>query len=241
LVREGIKVAIVGEPNAGKSTLLNALSGEDAAIVTDIPGTTRDILRQNINIDGLPLHIIDTAGLRESDDPVEQEGIRRAKKAMTDADVILLLVDATQSDELHCNQTWLNLRQEYGDRLILVLNKIDLTQSVKQVALFDDIPVIQISAKHQIGMPALREKLKAAAGFVPDGEGGFIARRRHLDALKRAHTHLDQASTVMQSSRAGELVAEELRMVQTALGDITGKLTSDELLGKIFSSFCIGK
>jgi len=241
LVREGITVAIAGAPNAGKSTLLNALSGEDAAIVTDIPGTTRDLLRQTINIDGLPLHIIDTAGLRSSDDPVELEGMRRARNAIADADLILLLIDARQRDALATDELWANLRQDYPSRLLLVLNKIDLAEPALVPTEIDGIKALAISAKQHIGLENLRERLKVSAGFSSNEEGGFIARRRHLEAIARARSYLDQAAEVMNSSRAGELVAEELRLVQDALGEITGKLSSDELLGKIFSSFCIGK
>lgn len=241
LVREGIKVAIAGAPNAGKSTLLNALSGEDAAIVTDIPGTTRDILRQTIDIDGLPLHILDTAGLRDSDDPVEQEGIRRARRAIDDADLILLLVDARDRSSLSDNEIWRTLQAQHAARLLLVFNKIDLAGLPPGETSVDNIPAIAISARQQLGLPLLRERLKRSAGFSPEEEGGFIARRRHLDALHRASTHLAQASAILVASKAGELVAEELRLTQDVLGEITGKVSSDALLGKIFSSFCIGK
>ncbi len=241
LVREGIKVAIAGQPNAGKSTLLNALSGEDAAIVTDIPGTTRDILRLTIDIDGLPVHILDTAGLRHSDDPVEQEGIRRARKAIEEADLILLIVDARDRAALADNEIWLQLSSRYGSRLLLVFNKTDLAPADPETTHINGIPVAAISAKQQTGLENLRTQLKVAAGFATGEEGGFIARRRHLDALQRANEHLSHAIAVMNSSRAGELVAEELHLMQDALGEITGKVSSDALLGRIFSSFCIGK
>lgn len=241
LVREGIKVAIAGEPNAGKSTLLNALSGEDAAIVTDIPGTTRDILRLTIDIDGLPIHILDTAGLRHSDDPVEQEGIRRARLAMDQADLILLLVDARLHSTLSDNSTWQELNTRYASRLMLVFNKIDLMTTLPPTGPVQGIPAVAISAQQQTGLATLREALKTAAGYATGEEGGFIARRRHLDALERARLHLNKAIAIMSNSRAGELVAEELHLMQDALGEITGKVSSDALLGCIFSSFCIGK
>lgn len=241
LVREGIKVAIAGAPNAGKSTLLNALSGEDAAIVTDIPGTTRDILRVTIDLDGLPIHILDTAGLRDSDDPVEQEGIRRARRAIDEADLILLVADAQESTSLSGNHTWQELYSRYRQKLLLVLNKIDLTQTIKPSSPVPGVPYVAISAKQKTGLPLLREALKKAAGYATGEEGGFIARRRHLDALERARLHLAQAISIMSQSRAGELIAEELHLTQDALGEITGKVSSDALLGRIFSSFCIGK
>lgn len=241
LVRDGIKVAIAGEPNAGKSTLLNALSGEDAAIVTDIPGTTRDILRVSMDIDGLPIHILDTAGLRESQDPVEQEGIRRARKAMDDADVVLLVLDASKTGGITGNAVWQELADRHRDKLLVVLNKIDLLTDTDPVENSGGFTLLRISAKQRSGLGMLRSKLKAAAGFASGEEGGFIARRRHLDALERASTHLEAAIVIMQTSRAGELVAEELHLMQDCLGEITGKVSSDALLGRIFSSFCIGK
>ena len=239
LVREGVQVAIVGEPNAGKSTLLNALSGEDSAIVTDIPGTTRDVLRQHINLDGLPLHILDTAGLRESVDPVEQEGIRRARKAMDDADLILLLLDSSRAPDAAGHLLWQELHadERYRERLLVVLNKCDLSSgdtTGKQEAL-------RISALTGEGLDLLRTRLKQRAGFSSDEEGGFIARQRHILALETAAEHLTAAITCMREARAGELIAEELRLAQEALGEITGKVSSDALLGRIFSSFCIGK
>lgn len=240
LIREGIKVAIVGEPNAGKSTLLNALSGEDAAIVTDIPGTTRDILRVSIDIDGLPVHILDTAGLRVSDDPVEQEGIRRARKAMDDADLILLVIDARAGGKLTDDPNCQDILERYQSRVLLVLNKTDLLAANQQVPA-PVMPALMISAKTQKGLSALRERIRQAAGFTAQEEGGFIARRRHIEALDLAQQHLQSASAVLEASHAGELVAEELRQAQQALGEITGRVSSDALLGRIFSSFCIGK
>lgn len=243
LVREGIHVVLAGAPNAGKSTLLNILSGTDTAIVTDTPGTTRDLLRQDIMLDGLPLHIIDTAGLRHSDDPVEQEGIRRARAAIDAADRILLLVDAATLDTLHEQALWQELRNNRGvaGKLTVVGNKIDLRALPSQHIAYDDVPCIHLSAKTGQGLDLLRQHLKHCAGFAPDTEGGFIARRRHLDALHRAGTALHEAQQQLQVYQAGELVAEELRRAQEALGEITGVVTADALLGEIFGSFCIGK
>lgn len=240
LVREGIQVAIVGEPNAGKSTLLNALSGEDAAIVTDIPGTTRDVLRQHINIDGLPLHILDTAGLRDSTDPVEQEGIRRARQAMDGADLVLLLLDLSRASDPADHPLWQQFSGDvrYRERLLVVLNKCDLAAGS---AGSDQEGALRISAKSGQGLPELRELLKQRAGFSTDEEGGFLARQRHVEALELATRHLQAAEGCLHEVRAGELVAEELRLCQDALGEITGKVSSDALLGRIFSSFCIGK
>jgi tRNA modification GTPase len=243
VVKEGIRVVIAGEPNAGKSTLLNSLSGTDTAIVTDIPGTTRDLVRQEINLDGLPLHIIDTAGLRDSTDPVEQEGIRRAKDAIADADRILLVVESDKFQSLAHENIWrqLDAIPNINSKLTLIINKIDLTGTTASLADTDGIPTIRMSAKNNIGLDLLRKHLQDCTGFNPMDEGGFIARRRHLDALVRAQAALTQAMDQLTIYRAGELVAEELRNAQHALGEITGVVTADDLLGEIFGSFCIGK
>ncbi len=236
-------MVIAGEPNVGKSTLLNRLSGADTAIVTDIPGTTRDLLRQEINLGGLPLHIIDTAGLRDSSDPVEQEGIRRARNAINDADRILLIVDSSKFRTLAETSIWQQVSSmpDIHRRLTLIFNKIDLTNSPECVTSTDGLPTILISAKHNLGLDLLRTHLQDSAGFNPANEGGFIARRRHLDALMRTQTALDAAREQLVHYRAAELVAEELRRAQLALGEITGTVTADDLLGEIFGSFCIGK
>lgn len=235
LLREGMQLVIVGRPNAGKSSLLNALAGQEAAIVTDIAGTTRDVLREKINLDGMPLHIIDTAGLRDSDDPVERIGIERAWKEIEQADLVLLLVDDTQSDEPE-NAAILAKLPEHLPR-ITVHNKIDLSghNEGKQGQ------HVYISAKHDIGMDALRQELKSCMGFTADAEDTFIARRRHLQALEQTQLAFDRAVEQLEVFNAGELMAEELRLAQDALGQITGKFTPDDLLGEIFSSFCIGK
>jgi len=243
LVREGIQVAIVGEPNVGKSTLLNSLSGEDAAIVTDIPGTTRDILRQSIDLDGLPVHILDTAGLRESNDPVEQEGIRRARKAIDDADVILFMIDDRQAKTLPSMAIWQELAGNpgYRQRLLPVLNKIDLQQKAAGLVTIEGLQGQAISALSHAGIDLLRLRLKELAGFSTQEEGGFLARQRHILALESAMYSLQQGRSLLLGSSAAELLAEELKQAQHALGEITGKVSSDALLGKIFSSFCIGK
>ena len=237
LLREGMTVVIAGRPNAGKSSLLNYLAGHEAAIVTDIPGTTRDLLREHVNLDGMPLHLIDTAGLRESGDAVEQEGVRRARREMQQADRVLLVVDATRGlapeDE--------RILQELPPALqvTLLFNKLDLSGGAAALDQLAGRPRIMLSAKTGAGMDILREHLKQAAGFE-EQEGGFSARRRHLDALQRARQHLNAAAD-QAAAGAGELLAEDLRLAQLALSEITGEFTSDDLLGKIFASFCIGK
>jgi tRNA modification GTPase len=238
LVREGLRVVIAGPPNAGKSSLLNALSGTDAAIVTEIPGTTRDLLRQEIQIDGMPLHIVDTAGLRHSADLIEQEGIRRAHGEIEQADLVLWVYDAA-SDPGHDAYDPALLPEDTP--VVFVRNKIDLTGEPGGRR---QLPVgveIGISARTASGLDALREHLKEVAGFGGTGEGELIARRRHLDALERALAHLRSAAEALQVAAAAELMAEDLRQAQQALGEITGELTPDDLLGRIFSSFCIGK
>lgn len=243
LVREGIRVVLAGAPNTGKSTLLNALSGSDTAIVTDIPGTTRDVLRHELLIDGMPVHVADTAGLRRSDDPVELEGIRRARSAMSEADRILMLVDARTLDTLSQDEVWQQLTSDRAltGRLTLVVNKIDLAGQQPALGQFAGMPAIYLSAKLGLGLDLLKQHLAHCAGRVVSEEGSFIARRRHLDALLRAQDCLANAEHQLVANRAGELMAEELRRAHDALGEITGKITADDLLGMIFSSFCIGK
>ncbi|MET0378884.1 MAG: tRNA uridine-5-carboxymethylaminomethyl(34) synthesis GTPase MnmE [Spongiibacteraceae bacterium] len=245
LLREGLTVVIAGAPNAGKSSLLNALAGRDRAIVTPIAGTTRDVLREHIQIDGLPLHIIDTAGLRDSPDEIEQEGIRRAWREIDKADHILLMVDS--SDAATCNLNdpatlWPQIGIAELQRLpiTIVRNKCDLS-GVGAGVETEPTCVITLSAKTGDGIELLREHLKQRAGYTQAGEGGFSARRRHLDALERTLTFLHAGELQLQHRGAGELLAEDLRQAQQALGEITGKFTPDDLLGRIFSSFCIGK
>ncbi len=242
LMREGMRVVIAGRPNAGKSSLLNALSGQDSAIVTSVEGTTRDVLREEIHIDGMPLHVIDTAGLRDSDDEVERIGIERAWSEIEQADRILLLVDSATSDAVTADAVWTGLdrRLPQGIPLTLIRNKIDLSTETPGYQ-EGPVPLIRLSAKHGSGIDALREHLKACMGFQGESEDGFLARRRHLDALNRARELLEQGRVQLHDFGAGELLAEDLRQAQDALGEITGAMTADDLLGEIFSSFCIGK
>jgi tRNA modification GTPase len=244
LLQEGMKLVIAGKPNAGKSSLLNALSGSDSAIVTAIAGTTRDVLREHIQIDGMPLHIVDTAGLRDSEDEVEQEGIRRAWQEMASADRILLVVDDSDpATSDNPDAIWPERHQHLGRSIpvTIVHNKCDLTGQAHGVSVKRDNTVIILSAKTGSGMDLLREHLKECMGFQNEGEGNFSARRRHLQALEAAAGFLRAGQEQLLNAGAGELLAEDLRQCQASLGEITGALSSDELLGKIFSSFCIGK
>jgi tRNA modification GTPase len=241
LLREGLQVVIAGAPNAGKSTLLNALCGEEVAIVTPIPGTTRDMLHHSITLDGIPIHLTDTAGLRDSSDPIEQEGIRRARTAIANADHILLLVDAQQTLDYQSLPLWKELSSIPCQRVSILFNKIDLC-GIDATTTRDGVhPQIYLSAHTKSGLALLQEHLKQCAGANPAAEGGFIARRRHLIALTAASAGLTAALHCLLELNAGELVAEELRKVQHALDEITGKFTTEDLLGAIFSSFCIGK
>lgn len=242
LLQEGMTVVIAGRPNAGKSSLLNALSGSDSAIVTDIAGTTRDILRESIQIDGLPLHIIDTAGLRDTDDQVEKIGIERAWMQIDKADLVLLMIDsrAESNAEALADQAELLQRIRQQVPVLLVRNKCDLSGETPGLTKGDQ-DVIALSAREHLGIDTLRTYLKQTMGYEHTLEGGFIARRRHLDALDRAAQALDAADAQLHGAAAGELVAEDLRVAQYALNEITGEFSSDDLLGRIFSSFCIGK
>ncbi|MET0657391.1 MAG: tRNA uridine-5-carboxymethylaminomethyl(34) synthesis GTPase MnmE, partial [Steroidobacteraceae bacterium] len=237
LLRNGFKVVIAGKPNAGKSSLLNALAGYDAAIVTNIPGTTRDVLREQVNIDGLVVQLADTAGLREEADIVEAEGIRRAQREMQHADHVLYVVDVSRPG--FPAGLAAELEPLGHGEATLILNKIDVSQPA--TALDSSIPAVAISTATHAGLDELRTHLKRIAGQRPEGEDVFLARRRHLDALHRAGEHFQQAEHQLLRRRAGELAAEELRRAQEALSEITGEFTSDDLLGRIFSSFCIGK
>ncbi|MBY6211441.1 tRNA uridine-5-carboxymethylaminomethyl(34) synthesis GTPase MnmE [Microbulbifer agarilyticus] len=244
IMREGMQVAIAGKPNAGKSSLLNALAGKDSAIVTDIAGTTRDVLREHIHIDGMPLHIADTAGLRESPDQVEQIGMQRAWDEIHSADRVLLVVDAAEVTSLDPEQAWPEFTAQLPDpdKLTLVVNKLDLTDYTPGLqAHSDGVPVVAISAKTGAGIDALRDHLKQCMGYQSGNEGSFSARRRHLDALAQARAFITAGQAQLNASGAGELLAEDLRQAQQSLGEITGAMTADELLGKIFGSFCIGK
>ncbi|MGX2974420.1 tRNA uridine-5-carboxymethylaminomethyl(34) synthesis GTPase MnmE [Ursidibacter arcticus] len=243
ILREGMKVVIAGKPNAGKSSLLNALAGREAAIVTDIAGTTRDVLREHIHIDGMPLHIIDTAGLREASDEVEKIGIKRAWDEIAQADHVLLMIDSTESQGENFQQEWADFLSKLPKNIpvTVIRNKVDLTGESESLVNVDNFTLIRLSAQTKVGVDLLREHLKKSMGYQSSTEGGFIARRRHLVALETASEHLQRGYVQLTQFHAGELLAEELRLVQNALSEITGQFTSDDLLGNIFSSFCIGK
>lgn len=243
MMREGMKVVIAGRPNAGKSSLLNALSGKESAIVTEIAGTTRDVLREHIHIDGMPLHIIDTAGLREASDTVEKIGIERAWEEIEQADRVLFMVDGTTTEATDPKEIW----PDFLDRLpahvgiTVVRNKADQTGESLGICHVNDPTLIRLSAKTGEGVDSLRSHLKECMGFAGGHEGSFMARRRHLDALERAAQHLEIGQQQLEGYMAGEILAEELRITQQQLNEITGEFSSDDLLGRIFSSFCIGK
>ena len=235
LLREGMHLVIAGRPNAGKSSLLNRLAGRDAAIVTPIPGTTRDVLREQIHIDGLPLHIVDTAGLRDSTDPVEQEGIKRAWAEIDKADLLLLIIDYEQGFGEEDQQILDKLPKKLP--LLKIYNKIDLSGHSQS----RDEQGIYLSAHTGAGIELLIDALEKAVGYNASTEGLFTARRRHLQALEETAAAVSRAEQQLTDFQAGELMAEELLTAQESLGKITGQYTSDDLLGEIFSSFCIGK
>jgi tRNA modification GTPase len=240
LLREGMTVVIAGPPNAGKSSLLNRLAGYDAAIVTPVPGTTRDVLRERIHLDGMPLHVLDTAGLREAGDLVEEEGIRRAQADMQRADRVLFVIDAVADPGGGA------LLRERGRLpadvpLTLIFNKCDLVPGFSLAHPPDEPPRLALSALTGAGLPELRAHLKSCMGYESVDGGAISARRRHLESLARASTYTQEAERLLRERRAGELVAEELRGAQQALNEITGEFTSEDLLGRIFAGFCIGK
>jgi tRNA modification GTPase len=247
LLREGLTLVIAGKPNAGKSSLLNRLAGDDVAIVTDVPGTTRDVLRRQVHLDGLPLNLVDTAGLRSSVDVVEAEGVRRARNEIAQADRVLYVLDTDADADADTGaqalEPWTAELEQLpaGVPVTLVFNKIDLTGTAPRL---DDIttpPRVFLSARTGAGLDLLRAHVKATAGYLKSESGAFAARRRHLDALSRARQHVQCAADILSSTRAFELFAEDLRLAQHALGEITGEFTSDDLLGEIFGSFCVGK
>jgi len=249
LLREGMTVVIAGRPNAGKSSLLNRLAGYEAAIVTPIPGTTRDVVRERIAIDGMPLHVLDTAGLRQAGDAVEEEGVRRARAEIERADRVLFVIDAAADPAAEA------FREEHASLpadlpVTLVLNKCDLVPgngaAVRKIAAGDFShepapPRLYVSALTGAGIEELRAHLLGLMGFQTVEGGAISARLRHLESLARARGHTEEAARQLSERRAGELVAEELRAAQQALSEITGEVTSDDLLGRIFGSFCVGK
>jgi tRNA modification GTPase len=244
LLREGIRLVIAGRPNAGKSSLMNRLTGVDTSIVTTVPGTTRDVVREYIHLDGIPLHLIDTAGIRESSDEVEIEGVKRAMREVEKADQVLIVIDAAAHEDAETSEN--DWREEAAalmsavsepDGATVVLNKRDLVKE----SLVVNAGELLVSAKTGDGIDELKTAIKRKAGVETSGEGTFIARRRHLEALELAQGHVRSGRSQLEESVAGELLAEELRLAHEALCEITGEFTSDDLLGKIFSSFCIGK
>lgn len=236
LLRDGMTVVLVGKPNAGKSSLLNALAGHEAAIVTEIAGTTRDVLREHIQLDGMPLHIIDTAGLRDSDNLIEKEGMRRAHEEILKADKIVLLIDAR---ELGAEEILNSLPKDID--IIKVYNKIDLLGIEPKLIAAENGYQCYLSIKTGQGMDLLKQHLKESVGFNDNTNDVFIARRRHIVAITTSLQFVESALEQLQHNQAGELVAEDLRQAQMSLAEITGTVSSDDLLGKIFSSFCIGK
>ena len=244
LLRDGMNVVIAGRPNAGKSSLLNQLAGHEAAIVTDIAGTTRDTLREHVHIDGMPLHVTDTAGLRATTDQVERIGVERALQAIDQADRILLVVDSSSDEAANPFALWPEFLDQSPPlaKVTLVRNKIDLSGEVAGMEEFADGHCsISLSAKQGEGIELLREHLKSCMGYQQTGEGTFSARRRHLQALQQDDHSLTNGYEQLVHNMAGELLAEDLRQAQQHLGEITGEFSADDLLGRIFSSFCIGK
>lgn len=241
LLRDGIAIALVGAPNVGKSSLLNRLAGQDRAIVSDVPGTTRDVIQADLSLDGLPIQIIDTAGLRQSPDPVEQEGVRRARDQAGRADLVLLLEDDRACEEAASLLEELRAAGIDDDRLIRVRNKVDLSgREPGRCGHQDSVETVRVSALNGAGTEALIHLIKAKVGYAGEGTT-YTARKRHLEALRAGAAALDRAAGLLAAGELPELVAEELRAVHSALGGIVGEVSADDLLGEIFSSFCIGK
>ncbi len=233
VLRDGFRVVIAGKPNAGKSSLLNYLSGQEAAIVTEVAGTTRDILRERIDFDGLAVELVDTAGLRDDPDRIEAEGIRRAREALGSADAALWIEDATTAEVTRPSVP-------DGIPVLRLRNKIDVSGDAPG-AVSGEKDCLNVSARTGAGIDALKSALRELAGYRDLGEGAFTARRRHLEAIAAAERHFNAGRDALEHDRAGEIFAEELRLSQAALGEITGEVTADDLLGRIFSEFCIGK
>ncbi len=231
VLRDGFRVVIVGKPNAGKSSLMNTLSGEDTAIVTEVAGTTRDILREHINVHGLLVELVDTAGLRDDPDRIEEEGIRRARKALASADAVLWVQDATEQHPGTIDEA-----VPASAPVVIVRNKVDI-----QTDADDADGAVLVSAKTGVGIDVLKDRLASVAGHQDAGRGAITARQRHVDALNRAREHFRAGRAALREHKAGEVFAEELRLSHQALGEVVGATTSDDLLGKIFSEFCIGK
>ncbi len=249
IIREGLNLVIAGKPNAGKSSLLNALAERESAIVTDIAGTTRDILKEHIQIDGLAIHLTDTAGLRDTDDHVEKLGVDRARTAIAQAQQILVVIDAQRLTSASLND---QLAQELTDlaidpsssQMTLVINKIDvnpISSPSNWPETWHNHAMVVVSAKTGQGLDQLKQHIKSQAGLQSASEGQFTARTRHIHALQRALDYLHTGQQQIQHHQAGELLAEDLRLAQQCCDEITGQFTSDDLLGRIFSSFCIGK
>jgi tRNA modification GTPase len=245
LLQEGFSMVIAGPPNAGKSSLMNRFCGEHTAIVTDIAGTTRDLLREYIELDGLPIHIVDTAGLHESDNAVEIEGIRRALDETKKADLILFVLDSVQAfnDSNYIAAQLLKLNHNDAKDVLIVFNKTDLLETTQNIDTLShaDFDVIGVSVKKEQGMDALIQSIKQRAGYSTQNEGAFIARARHVAAIKNTREAIVRGVAVYQAQKASELLAEELKLAQESLSLITGEYRSDDLLGAIFSEFCIGK
>ena len=242
LLREGITLVLAGKPNAGKSSLLNALAGEDAAIVTAVAGTTRDVLREKINLDGVPLNIVDTAGLRDTEDEVEQLGVKRAWQEIEKADAILYVIDVSKNEKTSLDELWPEYSQRFSKgqhKIISVFNKVDLVDGLAESE--NEALSAYLSAKTGAGLDALKQIILDAVGYQNQAEGLFSARRRHLTAIKQASDLVVHGIAQLNATNAGELLAEDLREAQRYLSEITGEFTSDDLLGVIFSSFCIGK
>jgi tRNA modification GTPase len=239
LLRDGMTVVLAGAPNAGKSSLLNRLAGYDAAIVTAEPGTTRDVLRERIHVDGMPLHVLDTAGLRTALDPIEAEGIRRAQAEMARADRVLFVIDGAADPSAQAYRE-LAAALPAAVPVTLVYNKSDVADA-HALAVPAGVPRVDVSALTGAGIDGLRAHLKSCMGYHTLESGSVSARQRHLEALARAAAAVEEAARVLNETRAGELVAQELRTAQRALDEISGEFTNEDLLGRIFSSFCIGK